>query len=447
MTPEKSAPLMVAPFRLDSLRDAPTPDGDPAPGRRAQRRSAAETRRRRRRRRVLALVAVLALLVVAAGAFVGVRLSAAAPTPVVTSTMTRTVSVPYKAVPLPWPTMGQGAVAIPSIGVDYQSGPEQAVPVASLTKLMTAYVILHDHPLALHESGPMITVTQADVDDYDTDTVSDDSNAQVTVGEQLTELQVLEGLLIHSADNYADLLARWDAGSIPAFVTKMNDTAATLGMRQSHFADPSGVSPQSMSTAADLLKVAGPDMEKPVVASIVDNSSVTLPVAGTISTYTPLLGLDGIIGVKSGFTSEAGGCDVVAVIRPVHGHPTLLLAAVTGQEQADALAAAGLHGLALVNAVQPMIGTTTVLRSGVTAAHVTATGQTLGANTTSSVSLLTWPGVSATRVFTPVHRVSSQARRGAQVGTVVVTLGTQRVVVPVRLTRDVPQRTMLQRIF
>jgi D-alanyl-D-alanine carboxypeptidase (penicillin-binding protein 5/6) len=438
---------MVAPFRLDALRDAPPPDEPSSPGGRADRRAAAATRRRHRRRRVLVFLAVLVLLVVGAAAFVGIRLSAAAPAPTTTPVALPSVGLPTKTVPLPWPTTGQGAVIIPSVGAEEVSGPEQPVPVASLTKLMTAYVILRDHPLAPNATGPHITVTQADVDDYNTDTVSDDSNAQVTLGEQLTELQVLEGMLVHSADNYADLLARWDAGSVPAFVTKMNAAAATLGMRQSHFADPSGVSPQSMSTAADILKAAAADMAHPVVDSIVDNTSVTLPVAGTISTYTPLLGLDGIVGVKSGFTAAAGGCDVVAVVRPVHGRPTLLLAAVTGQEQANALAAAGLHGLALVNAVQPLIGTTTVLRSGVTAAHVTAAGRSVGASTTASVSMLSWPGMSAARVFHPAHQVGNQAKRGARVGTVVVTMGTQRAVVPVRLTHDVPQRSMLQRIF
>ena len=390
---------------------------------------------------------MLVLLVAAAAAFVGIRLRAAAPPATTTAVALSPVGLPAKTVPLPWPTMGQGAVFIPSIGAGEASGPEQPVPVASLTKLMTAYVIFRDHPLAPNEAGPHITVTQADVEDYDTDTVSDDSNAQVVLGEQLTELQVLQGLLIHSADNYADLLARWDAGSVPAFVAKMNDATATLGMRQSHFADPSGISPQSMSTAADILKVAAADMAHPVVTSIVDHTSVTLPVAGTVSTYTPLLGLDGIVGVKSGFTAAAGGCDVVGVVRSVHGRPTLLLAAVTGQQQANALAAAGLHGLALVNAAQPLIGTTTVLRRGVTAAHVAAAGQTVGASTTASVSMLTWPGVRAARVFHPGRQVSGQAKRGARVGTVVVTMGTQRAVVPVRLTRDVPQRSMLQRIF
>jgi D-alanyl-D-alanine carboxypeptidase (penicillin-binding protein 5/6) len=218
-------------------------------------------------------------------------------------------------------------------------------------------------------------------------------------------------------------------------------------MHQSNFADASGVDPKSVSTATDILKVAGPDMANPVVAAIVRNTSVTLPVAGTISTYTPLLGLQGTIGVKSGFTSAAGGCDVLGVIRTVHGHPTLLLAAVTGQTGVAALAQAGLHGLALVDAVQPLIGTTTMLRSGVVAANVASAGTTIDARTTGSVSMLTWPGARATRVFHPVQHLSAQARRGARVGTVVVAVGTQRVAVPVRLSRDVPQRSLLQRLF
>ncbi len=99
------------------------------------------------------------------------------------------------------------------------------------------------------------------------------------------------------------------------------------------------------------------------------------------------------MGVKSGYTDAAGGCDVLAVIRPVHGHPTLLLAAVTGQTGVEALGQAGLHGLALVNAVEPLIGTTTVLPGGATAAHVTSAGKTVGATTAHPVSMLTWPGV------------------------------------------------------
>ncbi len=441
---------MVAPFGVESLRERPPgdpPAADPPPpsGRRARRRDAKSQRRRRRWRVIVPIVVVVLLL--GAGAFAGLRLRKAAPAPVVTSVLPRSVDVPSKVVPLPFPTTGEGAVSIPSIGVEVASPAEKPVPVASLTKLMTAYIVLHDHPLAVNESGPNVTATQADVQDFDTDAVSDDSNAQVTLGEQITEQQLLGGLLVHSADNYADLLARWDAGSIPAFVAKMNATAAALGMSQTHFADASGISPQSVSTAGDILKVAAPDMADPVVASIVHNGSVTLPVAGTLSTYTPLLGLDGIIGVKSGYTDAAGGCDVLGVIRTVHGHPTLLLAAVTGQTGFESLAQAGLHGLALVNAVQPLIGTSTVLRAGVVAAHAAVAGTSVSARTGASVSMLTWPGAHAIRVFHPVRHLSAHARRGALAGSVVVTLGTQRVVVPVHLTGDVPQRSLLQRLF
>jgi D-alanyl-D-alanine carboxypeptidase (penicillin-binding protein 5/6) len=389
----------------------------------------------------------LLVLLVAAGGFVAWRLSKPAPSPSASPVLARTVRVPAHAVSLPWPTTGQAAIAVPSIGVNVASGPEQQVPVASLTKMMTAYVILHDHPLTLHQPGPTITVSQADVDDYEFDTVNDDSNAQVELNEQLTEQQVLSGLLVHSADNYADLLARWDAGTIPAFVAKMNADAARLGMSHSHFVDASGVNPGSASTASDLLKVAVPDMANPAFASMVQMSSVTLPVAGTISTYTPLLGLQGVIGVKSGFTNAAGGCDVLGVVRTVHGKPTLILAAVTGQQGPVVLAQAGLHALALVDAAAPLIGATTVLPGNQVVAHVSQGGSTVNARTVSSASVLTWPGVTATRLFRPAAHIPDQPPRGTQAGNVVVSLGTQRVAVPVRTEQDVPPVTLLHRIF
>jgi D-alanyl-D-alanine carboxypeptidase len=175
--------------------------------------------------------------------------------------------------------------------------------------------------------------------------------------------------------------------------------------------------------------------------------NITLPLAGTITTYTPLLGLQGIIGVKSGFTTAAGGCDVVGVVRQVHGVPVLLLAAVIGQETPDVLAVAGLHGLALVNAVAPLIGTTTVLQQGQPVARVTSAGRTVPATAVSSVSVLTWPGTTATRVFRPARHLTDQATRGARVGTVVVSLGSQRVLVPVLLTQDTPRESIWQRLF
>ena len=435
---------MVAPFRLDSLHE-PAPVAPPVPPAPEHGKATATTHRRRRHRGRRVLL-VLLLLLVAAGAYVGIRLHSPAPAPAVTPTTLTAVHVPAKTVSLPWPTVGQGAVSIPSMGVSMASGPQTAAPVASLTKLMTAYVVLHDHPLSPGQPGPTITVTQADLDDYNFAAANDDSNAAVALNEQISETDVLGGLLVHSADNYADLLATWDAGSIPAFVAKMNATAAHLGMTHSHFADASGVDPGSQSTASDLLKVAALDMADPVFAGYVKQSSITLPVAGTISTYTPLLGIQGVVGVKSGFTSQAGGGDVLAVYRTVGSQQVLLLSAVTGQTGPIVLAQAGLHALALVDAMTPYLGTTQVVAGDVLAAHVGTAGTSIAARTTTSASMATWPGVTVHRVVVPARHVAKQAQRGTQVGTVVASLGSDRAAVPVRLTRDVPPETLLQRL-
>ena len=469
--PRPAPPLVVAPFQLDSLRaaagtdvlapDGHVPvgpagngagkgDGDPSASKERGRRGARSERRRTgRSHRWLLLAVACVLLTAGAASFVGVRLAKPDPPPVVRSVLPRSVDLTGRSLAstLPWPATGEGAVAVPALGIDVAPGPQQPVPVASLTKLMTAYIVLHDYPLAGGAPGPDITVTPADVQDYDVDTVSDDSNAFVQAGEVLTEREVLGGMLVHSADNYADLFARWDAGSIPAFVAKMNATARLLGMDHSHFADASGISAQSVSTASDILKVAALDMQDSNVRAIVRMPDVTLPVAGTIRTYTPLLGLQGILGVKSGFTTAAGGCDVVAVVRSIHGVPVMLLAAITSQQGPDVLAWAGLHGLALVNAVGPLIGTATVLHKGQLVAHVTSAGRTVMATASSSVTVLTWPGTTAIRAFHPAPHLSEQARRGAPVGTVTVTLGGQRELVPVRLTQDAARESLLQRIF
>jgi len=391
---------------------------------------------------LLILVVVLALVVVGS-----VRLHAPSPAATVSARMAATISVPSAPVAMPWPTDGQSAIAVPTVGVNVTSGPEQPVPIASLTKMMTAFVILRDHPLGLEQDGPQIIMTQADVSDFDTDTVEDEANAQVTLGEALTERQMLEGLLVHSANNFADTLARWDAGSIPAFVVKMNDTAAELGMDHTHYADPSGFDQASQSTAGDLLKVAAPDMENPTFAAIVQMTSVTLPVAGTISSYTPLLGFEGVIGVKSGFTTAAGGCDVVAVVRQVHGIPAVILAAVTGQTGPDVLAKAGFIALNLADHAAASVGMTTVVHAGQVVAQVTVAGHTVAATAASTVNVLSWPGVTAQQVLVAGRTVHAGAKKGSRIGSALVALGSQHDAVPVVLRGHLPKPTMLQRLF
>src|ERR671937_484122 len=188
----------------------------------------------------------LLLIVVAAAAINYLRpIPAVAATP----TLRSTDVIPGTAPTLPWPARGAAAVGVSGLGFIASSGNEQAIPAASVTKVMTALLLLRDDPLPVGGSGPAYTVTDADVQAYQTDLAQGQSVVRVEAGERLTEMQLLQGMLIPSANNYAEMVARWNgAGSIDAFVAKMNERAAALKMTHTHFADPAGASAQSVST-------------------------------------------------------------------------------------------------------------------------------------------------------------------------------------------------------
>ena len=189
-----------------------------------------------------------------------------------------------------WPAYGQAAFV--QIGQSQvQAGPNQhAAAIASVAKVMTAYLVLRDHPLRLGEDGPTITLTDADVADTDRRRGQQESVVSIAAGEQLTERQALQALLLPSANNIAAVLARWDAGSADRFVARMNATARSLGMTHTRYTDPSGYDDATVSTAADQVRIVDRAMRLPVFASIVATPSATLPVAGTVHNTNTLLG-------------------------------------------------------------------------------------------------------------------------------------------------------------
>jgi D-alanyl-D-alanine carboxypeptidase (penicillin-binding protein 5/6) len=233
-----------------------------------------------------------------------------------------------------WPAYGQAAVQIGHSRV--QVGPnEHPAPIASLAKVMTAYLVLHDHPLAEGEDGPTITLTEDDVADTDRRRVGDESVVSIVAGEQLTERQALQALLVPSANNIAAVLARWDSGSSARFVAEMNATARSLGMTRTHYTDPSGYDDATVSTAADQMRIVGRAMRLAVFANIVAEPSATLPVAGTVHNTNTLLGRGGFVGVKTGSDQAAGGCFAFRAIRLVHGKRTTITGVVLGQPGHD----------------------------------------------------------------------------------------------------------------
>jgi D-alanyl-D-alanine carboxypeptidase (penicillin-binding protein 5/6) len=222
--------------------------------------------------------------------------------------------------------------------------------------MMTTWVVLHRLPLTYTQIGPCLIVNSHDVALYNYDVHSGQSNARIVLGEQICEGMLLRGLLVHSAGDYAELLMRLTGWSQATFVRVMNLDAKKLGMRKTHYVDLTGIGMGDRSTAQNQATLAVTLMANdPIVDQIVTLPQVSLPYAGIVGSFTPLIGTNGVVGVKSGFTNEAGGCDVMAVKMIIGNDVVLTYAVVLGQFGADPLGVAGNSALALTRSLRPSI--------------------------------------------------------------------------------------------
>ncbi|HEX7264236.1 MAG TPA: D-alanyl-D-alanine carboxypeptidase, partial [Candidatus Dormibacteraeota bacterium] len=297
----------------------------------------------------LRIVGVLLLLLAAFLTFNYFR-----PIPAVdaTAAVPAELAVSGTAPTLPWPSTGSAAVGASGIGLVATSGKETPAPAASVAKVMTALVILQDKPLKLNEAGPSILITDADVQAYQSDKADQQSVVAVQAGEQLSEYQALEGLLIPSGNNIAFTLANWDAGSVAAFVTKMNMQAKALGMTHSTFADAAGALAQTVSTPSDLVVLGITAMKQPAFAQIVARTQATLPVAGIVFNVDYALGQSGIIGIKTGSGLNLGANFLFAASTNVGAFTVVMFGCVMGQPTLDSAFAAA---KALIAAMQSQL--------------------------------------------------------------------------------------------
>ena len=319
----------------------------------------------RRWRLLLGVVLVVLLLAHTAGQLVNdmghVRMSTAH-----THNDPRRTDVPAVS----WPQQGQAALVLGN-GRPAASPHEQRAPIASLAKVMTAYLTLERYPLSGAQDGFTITVTAAQAQAAAQDAARDQSVVAVRAGEQLTERQLLEALLIPSGNNIAWMLAAGVAGSETRFLAEMNAEARALGMDHTIYTDPSGFDPSTVSTAADQLRVFQRAMRFQVFRQIVSMASVTLPVAGTVSNYNPLIA-EGYAG-KTGSDSAAGGCLAFFTQVTVAGRRLTAVGVVMGQGQGSdtsaILAAAGEAARHLVDPVAQAAGGPAIASPGVGASN------------------------------------------------------------------------------
>lgn len=286
-----------------------------------------------------------------------------------------------------WPGQGSAAIRVGGITGDLASAPD-AVPIASITKVVTALLVLDEMPLAVGEQGPNYFFTSADSASYWSYLSNNESALDVPVGGTLSEYQLLEGMLIGSANNYADRLAGnlWPNDAV--YASAANDWLAAHGLTDIYIVDPSGIDYGNVATPDALLDLAQRALANPVIAEIVAKPSVELPGAGLVQNTNGLLADAGVIGVKTGSLDTY---NLLSAKDVTVGDTTVrLYASVMGQPD-DATRVAATRDLftRLEEELQPRPSVT----AGTVAGQVTTPwGQTVDVVAASDASVVLWNG-------------------------------------------------------
>lgn len=360
---------------------------------------------------------VLLSVAVLAGGFVAVQLLRPVPDAELTVDAARSYTFPGGEPELDWPEEGQAAIATGDGELTESYGEQQPSPIASVAKVMTAYIILRDHPLSEPEQ---IEVDERAEQEARQSVDTGESVVWVTAGETMDQRQAVQALMIASGNNVARLLARWDAGSEQAFVEKMNRTAEELGMGDTTYTDPSGLADETVSTAVDQVKLARAAMQIDAFREIVAQPEYTHSDGTVYRTWNSLLGTDGVIGIKTGTTTPAGGNLLFAAEQDEDGRDQLVVGAVFGQHREPRHDTVITQTRELLDATWTSLGHRTVVPRGETVGVVTDDFDArIPVVTEKAVGAVGWPGHEVS-VKIDTDRLPSSAPAGTRVGTLTV---------------------------
>jgi D-alanyl-D-alanine carboxypeptidase (penicillin-binding protein 5/6) len=416
------------------LFDDPQPQSTPDP---ADPAAIAARRRRRIRRRITGGVVVLVILA-AVGSYVPLTLLAPASAAAV-ETQPPVVAPPAKAT-FAVPVVGESAVTVAGAdgfpgasgtnGILIANGGNGARPIASISKLVTALVVLDARPLGATDAGPTLTFSKADSDLYDKYYVLNATVQPMKAGSAMSERDALQVMLLPSASNYAEAVSTWAFGSQAKYLHATSVWLAAHRLTGTKIVEPTGVSTRNVSTPTDLLALGKLAMANPLVASIVKSSSAAVANIGGIANTNDLLGTEGVNGIKTG-TLDGAGSDLLfsASLDVGADAPLSVIGVVLGGDSRETVDADVRNLLASI-------------RTGFHKVPLVAQGQRLGDYSTpwkddasvvagEDASVLTWSDTPITS--TVVTRPLNTAKTGSKVGTVTFAAGTRTVTVPLVL--------------
>ncbi|WP_243075741.1 D-alanyl-D-alanine carboxypeptidase [Microbacterium sp. SS28] len=335
-------------------------------------------RRVRIRRVLIAVAAVFGMLFAGAGSYVGWALNSPVSAPVVTSQVPAVPAPVAAQIALP----ADGATAVSVAGAEeyfgaagtplaLASGSDEPRSIASISKLVTALVVLDAHPLAsADDPGPTITFGKAAHDLYDKYYVMGATIEEMPTGSSMSLRDALATMLIPSACNYAEAVSTWAFGSQSGFLRATRDWLTVNGLAGTTIVEPTGIDPRNTSTPSDLIAIAKLASANPAIAAIAATPSLTLPAPGRMTNTNSLLGGHGVTGLKTGNLGA--------------GSFTLLYTASLGVGLGQPLGVTGvvLGGGSRESVDHGVIASLDSIRAGFHDVPLVSTGQELGTYTT-----------------------------------------------------------------
>ncbi|WP_406069081.1 D-alanyl-D-alanine carboxypeptidase [Streptomyces sp. NBC_01020] len=363
------------------------------------------------------------------------------PDPSLTLTAAPSYSFGGSKVTLPWPSEGQGKISVAGLGTVDGFGDEKPVPIASMAKSMTAYLILQDHPMKPGAKGASIPVdATAEKEGHYDKTGGESTLNTIKKGDVLSEKDALSAIMIPSANNVARLLARWDSGSEAVFVKKMNDTAKKVGMTNTKYTDPSGLTASTVSTAADQVKLGQELVKIPALMDITKLPSWTDPSGKTWGNYNRLVPYNGAIGMKTGSTTNAGASLLFAAEQKVGGTTQYIVGAILSQHKTPIIDTVNAVSKTALLATESALTSRNVVKKGEVVGYV---DDGLGGQTpvvaTRDFEAAGWAGLKVDIKIGNSKTIPHSAKAGTVVGQLTVGSGPGKVSAPVALQKDLPE--------
>lgn len=341
------------------------------------------------------------------------------------------------------PSYGSSAIAaIDRSGMLAHAGSDKALPIASITKIITSLVVLEAKPLGVDESGPTITFGEADLDYYYTQQSQLGLVLPVSVGQTLSQRNAMNVVLLASANNYAQSLALWAYGSEEAFVAAAAQWLEDNGLENTTLTEASGIEETNRSTAEDLTKLARLAIASPVIAAIVSTPSTEVPGLGTVTNRNTLLGIDGVDGIKTGTLDDDWACLLFSTDVIIGGETKTFVGAVIGGPDHPTVSAAVRQ---LIEGATAGYTEVTLATAGEEfAEYDTPWGDDTSAVASDTVTRAVWGDdeITTTVDADPVRLTDA----GSDAGVVHVLVGTESIDIPLEYSDDIDDPGALWRL-